>query len=78
MGGLLNRSSGEGDGTKIKGKKDKRKQRHQQFDESYASDIFFIQDGYENEEPDGDLNNSYDTWEKNFDRQQMRNMNGKI
>jgi len=78
MGGLLNRSPDQIDGRKMKGKKDKRKVRHQQFDGSYASDIYFMRDGHENEDIDADTVSSYEVWENNFDRQQITNMNGKI
>ena len=75
MGSLLNRSSGHGDGRKMKEKKDKRKQ---PYDESYASDIYFMQNGYENEETDGDVLSTYEIWDTKFDRQKMMNMNGKV
>jgi len=73
MGGLLNRSSAQGN---VKVKKEKRKQR--KLDRSFEPDTYFVYDGNENEDPNVNFITKYDVWDTEFDQKQMMNMNGKM
>jgi hypothetical protein len=78
MGSLLNRSSSQED---VKVRKDKRKQRrNQQLERSFDPDAFVIHDGKENIDPNINFTQTYEyeLWDKEFDQQQMMNINGKI
>jgi hypothetical protein len=74
MGGLFARSSVQGD---RKMKRDKQKRQRQQLEVSFEPEAYLIPDRNENEDSSIDFINTYETWETNFEPQQIMNMNGK-
>lgn len=73
MGGLLSRSTVQGD---VKMKKNKRKRRHQQGEIPFESDAYLVYDDKNNKNPQIYYYNSHQLWEKKFDGQ-LINRNGK-
>ena len=71
MGGVLNRSSTETDGTTVNWRKNRREQRQRNFE----PDTTFSYD--ENFNPSIDMAQEYHQWEKNFNQQQPINTRGK-
>ncbi|CAF0874503.1 unnamed protein product [Adineta steineri] len=77
MGSKLSRSSSSrSEGTKVKWRKGKRK-RSEKIEISASNDKFLTQHDHGQENTNGNLDNSYEKWNKGIE-QELANYNGKI